>query len=230
MSTIASSSGELTSNRSRSDAWLSAKSRPTAARSSGGQRGDRGLDPGVLGHDVLGAPERDRVEAIAGRREAPRASRRAGFGWTGRSRASSATAASHWLRRTLYAEPSRWRAEPVWQTTRARSAGSGIGRHVVRPAVEQQRRAGHAARLGELVHEAALDADEAVLGALADPGERERVDCRGGRRRASPRPRPARSRPTTTGRRWAAGSTRSPRAGRSAAGRPRRAPRPCPTT
>ena len=40
---------------------------------SRGQGGDRGLDPGVLGHDVLGAPERDRVEAIARPPRGPRA-------------------------------------------------------------------------------------------------------------------------------------------------------------
>ena len=33
MSTIASSSGETTSNRSRSDAWLAANAAPTEARS-----------------------------------------------------------------------------------------------------------------------------------------------------------------------------------------------------
>ena len=148
---------------------------------AGGQGGDRGLDPGVLGHHVLGAPERDRVQAIAGRHEEPRASRRAGFGSSGRSRASSATAASHWLRRRLYAEPSRCRGEPVWQTTRTRSAGRGIGRH----ACDRQSSSSAAPATP---HDSAnwsmrplWTPTIAVLGALADLGERERVDRRGGR-------------------------------------------------
>ena len=46
----------------------------------------------------------------------------------GSSRAMAATAASHWLRRRLYSEPSRCRAEPVWSTTSRMSSGSGTAR------------------------------------------------------------------------------------------------------
>ena len=40
------------------------------------------------------------------------------------SRASSATASSHWLRRALYSDVSRDRGEPVWRTTRTTSSGT----------------------------------------------------------------------------------------------------------
>ena len=51
---------------------------------------------------------------------------------------------------------------------------------VERPAIEQDRRALDAARRGELVHQPALDPDVAVLRALAELGEPEPVDGRGG--------------------------------------------------
>ena len=106
----------------------------------------------------------------------PRASRRAGSGWPGRCARRTATAVSHWLRRRLYAEPSRWRGEPVWQTTRTTSGGRGIGRQACDRQSSSSAAPATPQDVGELVHQAALDADEAVLRALADLGEAERVD------------------------------------------------------
>ncbi len=59
---------------------------PDGGQVAGREGGHGRLDPGVLGDDVLGAPVGDRIEAVAGRGEQPRASRRAGCGSPGRSR------------------------------------------------------------------------------------------------------------------------------------------------
>ncbi len=117
----------------------------------------------------------------------------------------TATAASHCSRRTLYADPSRCRGDPVWSTTRRTSSGIGDRPPLERATVEEDGRSRHAAGRGELVHEPALHADVAVLGSLADTSETHRVHSRR-HRPASPRPRPVRWRPTMRDRRSRGGS------------------------
>ena len=103
ISTSASSSGELTSNRSRREAWLAANSRPSSARSPDRQGAFRGDDPGVLVDDVLGPPARDRVEPSGVALEHRRSTSRKGT-TDGSTAASSATARSQSARRALYSD------------------------------------------------------------------------------------------------------------------------------
>ena len=56
--------------------------------------------------------------------------------------------------------------------------GQRHGSMLERPTVQEDGRAGDAARRGELIHQAAHDSDVAVLGPLGDPGQVERVDPR----------------------------------------------------
>ena len=62
-SASASSSGELTSNRSRSEAWLAAKSRPTAARSPASRAASTAMTRPFV-DDVLGAAVGDRIHEV----------------------------------------------------------------------------------------------------------------------------------------------------------------------
>ena len=106
ISTMASSSGELTSNRSRSEAWLAAKRRPTAARSPASSAAT--VSPTRMSSVTTCSA---RANATGSRRSRA-AARRSGvtsrrLRIDGSSRASPATAASHWRRRVLYSEPPR---------------------------------------------------------------------------------------------------------------------------
>ena len=178
ISTIASSSGDTTSNRSRSDAWLAANATPTSARSPDSSGGDRLHDPVVLGHDVFRASIGDRVHAGARGREVERcdvtqrADRRVVEGDRGDGRLA------------LAAPDVVLRAVELPFGTRVEDDESDVvgqrdGPPLERPAIEQDSGAGHAARLGELVHQAALDADIVVLRALAEAGQRQRIDIAG---------------------------------------------------
>ena len=66
ISTSVSSSGLLTPNRSRIDAWLAQNSRPTSSQVPGPERLDRREHALVLVHDVLARAARQRVHPAAG--------------------------------------------------------------------------------------------------------------------------------------------------------------------
>ena len=172
ISTSASSSGELTSNRSRSEAWLAANSRPTASRSPlatpprsrararsrrrcapPARRGDRVHRPACREHRPVGRPAtrgpRARGRQQGGRPLAVRPARVVGGGPEGPR-------------------------HPVWATTSAMPAGSGTGRCSSDRQSRSTAAPADTAGRRELVHEPALDPDVRVLGALGDPGELKR--------------------------------------------------------
>ena len=129
ISTRASSSGETTSKSSRSEAWLPAQARPTAARS---EAASASIEASTRAFSVTTWRQRRKVSsstrtATAGSIASvtSRSER-----MPGSSTASAAAAASHWARRALYCDALRLLVEPVWMTTSACSAsGSATGRH-----------------------------------------------------------------------------------------------------
>ena len=143
------------------------------------ERVDRLGDADVLGDDVPASPERLLVHQLAHggqhrRGDVPQGlDRRVVAGEGGHRRL--ALGPSH----VVLARGQAPRRAGVDRHQGVRGEGQGDRPPGERPAVEEHRRSGNPAGAGELVHEAAVDPDVGVLGALADPGELQRRDGRG---------------------------------------------------